>query len=375
MVIKQLATIVNGMTTQVLGSTALVSEDLSNVVDIGKTVFNVTDAQNKIISGLIDHIGRVIFVDRAYTGSAPSVLMDSWEYGSIMQKIQSEMPIATDNPSWSLTDGVSYDPHIYHAASAESKFFNQLDTFQIERSIPDHQLKESFSSAGQLNAFVSMLYNEVQKALTVRTDALIMRTINNMIAETVSSTSARAINLLAGYNAQFGESLTVANALTTPAFIRYSAYIMGLYVDRLSKISTLFNDGAKARFTPRDRLHIVTLSEFQAAANVYLQSDTYHNEYTKLQNAESVPYWQGSGTDYSFSSTSTINVTTVSGKPVNQSGILSVMFDRDALGVANQNRRVTTQWNAAAEFTNYWYKQEARYFNDFNENCIVFYIA
>jgi hypothetical protein len=126
-------------------------------------------------------------------------------------------------------------------------------------------------------------------------------------------------------------------------------------------------------------LHIVLLSDFAAAADIYEQSDTFHDTFTALPNAERVPFWQGSGTDYGFQSVSSINVTASDGNEngldVTASGILGVMFDRDALGVCNWDRRVTTNYNPRAEFYNNWYKQDAMYFNDFNENFVVFYAA
>lgn len=384
MEVKQIYSIVNTATQEAIGETAVVAEDLSNIVDIGDAVFNA-QAFDKYVKSLVNQIGKVVFVNRPYAGSAPSVLMDAWEYGSVVEKISSEMPEAVENESWELIDGASYDPNVFTQPKVEAKFFNKMTTFEIDRSITERQVKQSFQNAGQLNAFVSMLFNEVDKSLTVKNDALIMRTINNMIGETLYDAfsggamtgqgNARAVNLLALYNTRFSASLTAAQALTTPAFIRFASYIMGLYVDRMRRMSTLFNIGGKQRFTPKDLLHIVTLSEFSAAADVYLQSDTFHDEYTKLVNSERVAYWQGTGTDYGFASTGALNITTASGHAVNASGILGVMFDRDALGVMNFNSRVTTQYNAKAEFTNYFYKRDARYFNDQNENFVVFYVA
>lgn len=375
MEINQIYEIVNQTTQEVIGDSAVVAEDLGNVVDIGTAIFDA-NAFDAYVRTLVNHIGRVVFVNRPYRGSAPSVLMDAWEYGSVVEKIHSEMPEAVENESWELQDGASYDPHIFHRPKAEAKFFNKMTTFEIDASITEMQVKQSFSSATQLNAFISMIFNEIDKAMTVRTDALIMRTINNMMAETIHDANGnRAVNLLTLYNAQFGTELTAQQALLTPAFIRYAAYQIALYTDRLTRMSTLFNVGGKQRFTPKDLQHIVMLSEFAAAADVYLQSDTFHDEYTRLVNAERVPFWQGSGTDYGFASTGAINVTTASGNVVNQTGILATIFDRDALGVMNNNQRVTTQYNAKAEFTNYFYKKDARYFNDLNENMVVFYIA
>lgn len=376
MEIRQVYQFVNDATSEVIGDSAIVAEDLSNVVDIGNAIFNAS-AFDAYVKSLVNHIGRVIFVNRPYRGSAPSVLMDGWEYGSVVEKIHSEMPEAVENESWELVDGASYDPHVFHQPVAEAKFFNKMTTFEIEASITERQVKQSFSSATQLNAFISMIFNEIEKAMTVRTDALIMRTINNMIVETAKDNNGnRAVNLLSKYNTQYTENLTAAKAIVDPDFIRYAAYQIALYTDRLTRMSTLFNVGGKQRFTPKDLQHIVMLSEFRAAADVFLQSGTFHDEYTKLVNAETVPFWQGSGTDYAFTSTGAINAKPASGGNAQSiSGVLACIFDRDALGVMNNNQRVTTQWNAKAEFTNYFYKKDARYFNDLNENFVYFYVA
>lgn len=383
MEVKQIYEFVNAATLEALGTEALLTEDFGNIVDIGESIFN-NSAFDRYVKALVNQIGKVVFVSRPYRGSAPSVLMDSWEYGSIVEKICSEMPEATETEDWNLVDGTSYDPNIFHQPIVEAKFFNKMTTFEIDRSITEAQVKQSFTSAGQLNAFISMLFNEVEKAMTVKEDALIMRTINNMTVETVYDAfkgsaitgpgNARAVNLLSRYNTKFTKTLTAASAVTDPDFIKYAAYIMGLYIDRLTKIGTLFNVGGKARFTPNDLLHFVTLSEFSRAADVYLQSDTYHDEYTKIAGSERVPFWQGPGTDYDFASTGKIDAKTVAGHTQEVSGIIGVMFDRDALGVMNYNSRVTTNYNGKAEFTNYFYKRDARYFNDFNENFVTFYV-
>lgn len=390
MQMNQIYALTNAVIKEILGETAVVSEDLSNIVDIGTSVFNAS-AFDAYVKSLVNHIGKVIFVDRPYDGMAPSVLMDGWEYGSVLEKISSEMPVASENESWELTNGESYDPHVFYQPSATAKFYNKRTTFEIDRSVTELQVKQSFSTAQQLNGFMSMLSNETQKALTVRMDSLIMRTINNMIVETVlddygttalgSTSKIKAVNLLYLYNQKFNKTLTSTAAFTNPEFIRYAAFVIGLYSDRLTRISTLFNVGGKQRFTPREYQHIVYLSEFARAADVYLQSDVYHNEFTRLDRAEIVPYWQGSGLDYSIASTGQVNAI-----PSSKNGetgvnavvvptVLGVIFDRDALGVANLDRRVTTQYNAKAEFTNYFYKQDAGYFNDLNENFVVFFMA
>ena len=385
MEVKQIYDIVNAVTGEVLGKTDVVAEDLSNIVDVGTEILNATDVDNYVRS-LVDHIGKVVFVNRAYAGGVPSVLMDGWEYGSILEKITVDtLPDAVENDSWKLTDGQEYNPNIFHAPKVSAKFFNKRVTFEVEMSFTERQVRESFSSAAQLNGFISMIYNAVDKSMTIKIDGLVMRTINNMIGETLASeypdadyttkTGVRAVNLLKMFNDRFKSSYKAATALTNPEFIRFVSMVMGLYIDRMATISTMFNVGGKDRFTPADMLHVVMLSEFKQAANYYLQSDTFHEQYTALPNAETVPYWQGSGDNYDFMATSNINIMTASGKTVNAGGIIAVMFDRDALGVCNKDRRVTTNYNAKGEFWNEWAKFDCEFFNDTNENFVVFFVA
>lgn len=381
----------NEVTGEVIGNSELLKEDLTNVVDVGNEVINA-NAIDKYVKSLVNHIGKVIFVNRPYSGNVPSVMMDSWEYGSILEKISADLPQATENDTWELQDGQDYSPNVFYQPKVSAKFFNSMVTFEIPMSFTEKQVKQSFSSASQLNGFMSMLYNSVDKAMTVKIDSLIMRTINNMIAETLvadyttgtgksktvanfgSKSGIKAVNLLKLYNDRFGQTLTADKALTTAEFIRFASMQMSLYIDRMSKMSTLFNAGGKDRFTSADMLHVVMLTDFKAASGSYLQSDTFHESYVALPNAETIPYWQGSGKAYDFNSVSSINVKTSSGNEVTASGILAVMFDRDALGVTNLDRRVTTQYNAKAEFFNNFYKFDAGYFNDLNENFVVFFV-
>lgn len=410
MEVNRIRQLINSVSDEVLGKSGIVSDDLTGIVDLGKEVFNQKAVDNYVKS-LVNHIGKVIFVNRPYAGKVPSVLMDAWEFGSVLEKISADVPGAEESDTWNLEDGTSYDQDVFHKPTVTAKFFNSKVTFEVPVSITERQVKESFSSAAQLNGFISMIYAAVEKSMTVKADALIMRTINNMIAETVladaaafggsagappssaqlsSASTARCVNLLKLYNDKYfpatpaqgsdaptpnPDALTAAKAITDPDFIRFASYVMGTYADRMQSISTLFNVGKKERFTPKDMLHVVLLSDFAKAAQTYLYSDTFNRGDVLLPKAETVPFWQGSGQDYDFASTGHIQVKENGGKEVEISGVLGVMFDRDALGVCNLDRRVTTNYNAKAEFFNNYYKFDAGYFNDTNENFVVFFAA
>ena len=386
MKVVQLYDIVNSVTSEVLGQEDMLQEDLSNIVDIGKSVVDSDNIDN-YVKKLVNHIGKVIFTDRLYSGSVPSVLMDSWEYGSILEKITSDLPEATESDTWKLEDGKEYSPNVFYQPKVNVKFFNSKVTFEIPLSFTEKQVKESFSNANQLNGFVSMLHTSVENSMTVKLDGLIMRTINNMIGETLvndltsadgeidfTKSGVKAVNLLANYNESTGNELTPEKALSDSDFIRFATFTIGVYTDRISKISSLFNIGGQPRFTPSGYLSVVLLSDFGKASEIYLQSITENNKLVALPKYESIPFWQGSGVDYSFKDTSSINVKTSSGVDVKTDGIIGIMFDRECIGVTNLDKRVTSNYNPKAEFYTNFYKFESGYYNDLNENFVVFFI-
>lgn len=381
MEMTQIAEIVNETTAQVTGTEPLDGVDLNKIVDAGAEVLD-TDKVDHYVQSLIDRIGKVVFVNRPYTGSTPSVMMDSWEYGAVLEKIQYEgIPEAEDNDTWDLENGRSYDPNIFYKPTVSAKFFSERRTFDIPMSFAQRQVKSAFTSAGQVQALFSMIETAISNGMTVKMDSLVQATVNNFIATIVSNTgvgtSPRLCRLLTDYAAFTGKTAPSADtALSDPEFVRFMTFAMKRKASQMERFGVVFNEGGKYRHTPNDRLHVILHADAAAAADAYLQSDTYHNEFVKLPNAEKVAFWQGSGTAFDFDDTSSIVVTPRgSESEIEVSNIVGVMFDRDALGVSNLDRRVTTNWNPKAEFTNNWYKFDAGYFNDFNENGVVFVLA
>lgn len=390
MEMQQVYQLANDVTTELLGKSDLVTEDLSNVVDLGKELFDNV-SYDKFTRSLVDHIGKVRFVNRTYEGTSNTLIRDSWEYGSVLEKVTgTALPEAVENESWELTDGASYDQNVFKKSNVASKFYNKYTTFEVDLSVADMQVRSAFSSANQLNAFFSMLSNDVDKSLTVKVDELANRTINNLILQTVNSafpsvsnnnysgmTSVKAVNLLYMYNQQFSKSLTAAAAFFDPDFIRYATLYITRYVDRVKKMSSLFNVGGMPRFTPGNLQHLILHTDLASAADIYLQADTFHNELTKLPMAERTAYWQGSGISYDFSSTGSVKATIEVGdttKSITMNGVIGVLFDHEAAGLNQIERRITSHRNDKAEFTNFFYKEKCGYFNDLNENAVVFYI-
>ena len=385
MKVEQIYALVNSAVKATIGETAVVAEDLSNLVDVGTAVFNANAVDN-YAQKLVDAIGKVIFVTRKYDGFAPKVLMDAWEYGSVVEKIRAETPEATENPTWGLVDGQSYDQDKFTAPKLVVKFFNSKTTLEVPVSITRIQIKESFTSVEKANGLIELIYTTMENGMTEKLDALTQRLIINMMGETIkadygtaklgSKSGIKAVNLLKLYNDATGASLTTAKAFFDKSFLQYASYVIGMYLKRITKMSKLFNVEGVKKFTPRDLLHVVMLSDFAKASDTFLGSETFHNELVALPQYEEVPYWQGTGTDYSQNATISVSklasdsktAVAVTGK------VLGCMFDRDALGITNYDKRVPSHTNDHAEFWNLWYKQDASFFNDLSENFVVFFI-
>lgn len=395
MKVTQIASILNEIIKETLGESAtLVNEDLSNFVDVGKTLPSTQDVEN-YTHKIIDKIGKTIFVNREYKGEAPSVLMDSWEYGSILEKIRAELPDSEDNPAWNLQDGQTYNQDIFTSPEVSAKFFNSKTTSMVKMSFVDDQVKSSFTGASQVNAFFAMIENKIQMRRTIDYENLIFRTVNSMIGATAvdaaggavtpaflgGAGNTRFVNLLYRYNQATGNSLTADKCLKDLSFIKFAAMQISLTTGYMGKALRLYNIGETVKHSPLDRQHILMLNEFKKAADIYLQSDTFHDEYTKLPGAEGISFWQGTGSDLSFDNVSSINVSVfnpnapTTKQQVVMSGILSVIYDRDSLGVCNVRNKVRSHVNNPGEFVNYWYKSEAAYFNDWDENFVCFYVA
>lgn len=383
--VKQVSSILNTITNEVLGTENIVAEDLSNIVDVGKELFDNASV-DAFTNKLINHVGKVTIVNRIFRMGAPNIYREAWEYGSVMEKISFELSEAEDNPTWALQDGQSYDPHKFHAPKVEVKFYNMTETFQIPYSITDEQIKASFSNASQVMSFMSGLVTAVENSVNIRITSLIERAINNMIGETLYAqhtdgtytgvSTATAVNVLHLYNTKYNASLTADDCLQSTDFLRFMSETFAKYIDWMKAPMRKFNQGGKARQTPTDLLHFVVLSDVEKAAEFNLYSNTWHDHFVTLPYHETVAFWQAPGDgDMNFANNSEIHITTASGHEVEATGILAVMFDHDAVMLTNLQDQTPSAYTPNAHFTTFWRQLKCGLWNDLNENFVVFYVA
>jgi len=376
MQVTQLATILNSsINPEIYGATAVVNEDLSNIVDVGSAV--ITGGVDNFVKALPDVLAKTVFQDKIYEADTLGLLREDWEYGAILQKVYADELTTSTNDTWNLQNGQDYSPNVFYGPSVYSKYWNKKTTFEVDMSVTKKQVAEAFRGASEMNAFISMLYTTIDNQFGYDIEALAQRLVNTLMAEVINAANpVNAVNLLTEYNATHTPTITAADALENPGFLKFAAYRMSITIDRLKKPDKIFNVDGKLRFTNKSDLNLIALKDFVASENTYLQSEVWHNELTKLPNGiRTVPYWQGPGTSYDFASISKIDVVAETGVTVAQGGILAVMFDKSAAMIANSERYTDTNYNAKARFTNIFTRADCSYFLDLSQNAVVFYIA
>lgn len=373
--VTQLKTLLNDFVIpEVLGTEDIKLENLTDVVTVGQDITDALTANghmDNFVKKLIDRIGREINWDRPYISAAPNILKDSWEYGSALLKTRADISDFEINDTWNLQAGTNYLDGTFNPPDVSAKIFNKRATMEIDCSFGEIQLREAFNNATALGAFLGMIESRINDTMTVALDSMIMRTINTYIGAKITADNA-VINLLPIFNTKFSRTLTAANAVTDKDFLRFAAYTILLYRSRIRQMSRQYNVGGVAAHTPAEYQKLVLLSDFAVGADVYLQSDTYHNELVETGDYYTVPSWQANK-DNTWENNSAINI--LHGKTgASITGVIGVLFDDNACMVCCENRRVTSQYVPKGEFYNNYYKCDSMYMIDPDENGVVFVV-
>lgn len=380
---NQIYNIVNSVAKMQYGAAQVTVVDTSSLIALGDSVLSSDATKDAFMGQLTDRIGKTIFSVRPYESADENVVKHSFDFGMALQKIYVDLPDTETNTSWEIGEEdftPSFAPVI--KPTVREKLFVSLNTFEISVTIPDDILKTAFLSAEGMATMIDAIFMAVENRLEIAMESMVNLTRAAFIARKLSASSkCGAINLLAAYNSQFGTTVKAKDALYTPEFLRYAASQISLWTKRMRKMSSLFNDETVStgngykRHTPAEDLVLTVLDDFAETTASYLQADTFHKELVALPRYNTVPYWQGSGQAFDFSSLSTVNVKIDANTTVNQSGVIAVAYDWQALGATINRKKTTTEYNGRSEYTNYYTKIERGLFNDMSENGVVFYIA
>lgn len=371
MAAKQIYDIVNSVNKQTMGLTDLTVVDEQGLISLGQTVLTTNGLADTWLNSLAQRIGRTIISFREYKSKYSDMVLDSLQWGNIVQKIKVSMPEATEDESYNLVDGQSVDMYKVANPKVKQAFFTSETPYQFFVTVKRTQLQEAFTSETSMNGFISAIYGEVQNAIEVSLESLARNCINNFIAECRGT--KRVINLLALYNDETGKSLTVKSCKHDKEFLAFCVSRIKLYSKYMENMSTLYNDGTQTRHTPKALQHLRVLEDFESRLETVVQYQAFKDGYVKLENYHTTSFWQ------SAKSPSHINVKKASdGTSVifDPQEIVAILYDRDALGLYKKDSwNSTTPFNSAGGYYNTYYHHKELYFNDLSENFIVFLLA
>lgn len=393
MKVNQISTLLNGVFGEILGDTALIAEDLSNLVSSGQVITSSTtygDNFDNYAGAIVDKVGKTIFVDRVYRAKDLGIWRDYFEYGSVLEKIRVDVGVYQDNCEWDLTkmgqSDLDYNEHLQNhieelfkfiPANVQAKYFNLKTTFKTTISITRKQLKSAFDSATAMARFIGMIENRIASKMEIAKEELQRRAIGNFIGEKIH-TGTNVVNLKTEFDAAGGDITdlsTVDKALRDPDFLRFAAKRMTMDREFMTQPSKVYTDGSFYNHTPIEDSRLIVLSDLDTGLKFNLYGDTYNEEFVKLDNYKTVPFWQGTGTTMALADRSVLNIKTSEGNTVTSTdtgNILGVLFDRDAIMCCNEDPEVRSQYNADGNFTNFFYCYDASFYNDFDENGVVY---
>lgn len=390
MKVKQISGMLNDVFGEILGE-GLIAENLSNIVSAGTIITSSStfgDNFENYAGKIVDKVGKTVFADRVYRAKDLGIWRDSWEYGSVLEKIRCDVGDYDDNCEWDLTkagqSGLDYNEHIanhieemfkFYPANTQAKYFNDKVTFKTVISITRKQLKSAFDSASAMARFIGMIENRIMSKMEIAKDQLQRRALVNLIAHNVKrgAGTAKVVDLKAAFEAAGGATIANFNAaLQNPDFLRFTAKRMTMDRQFMTEPSKVYNNGVFYTHTPVEDSRLVVLSDLDTGLKFNLYGDTYNEEFVKLDNYKTLPFWQGTSGTMGVDVRSGINVIDTDNDTVVQSGIIGVLFDKDAVAACNEDPEVRSQYNADGNFTNYFYTYDCSYYNDFDENSIVY---
>ena len=388
MKVNQISGLLNSVFGEVLGETGLISEDLSNLVSAGTVITSSTDFGDNFdnyAKAIVDKVGKTIFADRIYRAKDLGIWRDYFEYGSVLEKIRVDVGEYEDNCEWDLTKmgttGLDYNENIQNhieelfkfvPANVQAKYFNLKTTFKTVISITRKQLKSAFDSASSMARFIGMIENRILSKMEIAKEELQRRAIGNFIGTKIA-TNSNVVDLKAAFEAAGGAVIASFDAaLQNPDWLRFAAKRITMDREFMTQPSKIYNDGQFYSHTPVEDSRLIVLSDLDAGLKFNLYGDTYNEEFVKLNNYVTIPFWQGTGVNMGIAARSALNITTSSGQTVKRNGILGILFDRDGIMACNEDPEVRSQYNADGNFTNFFYCYDASFYNDFDENGIIY---
>lgn len=386
MKVNQIYSLLNSINKQMWGKETQTVNDLAGIISMGESVLSTSNNTDLFLNKLVDRIGKTVVRTLDLELEFPSLYMNEFEFGAILQKITVNPFDSIVNKEYQVgQDGFTPSLLEIHKPSIEVTHFTGGTTWKFQVTIPDSLLSTAFTSAESMGNFINAITSSMSDSMTMSINDMSRTAINNFIAEKILAGNG-VINLLEMYNTQFSQNISASTAMYTKEFYRYASTVIREYIKYIAQPSVLYNADGILRTTARDNAHVLMLSKFRNGFDAYLLSDSFRDVFDMPLFTE-VAYWQGNKGAVStndFTTNSTINVIPSSQESVenpdnrysiDQAGVVCVIADRQAIGVGLNKRRSGAFYNSIDAYENISSSAMIQYYNDLSENGVVFVVA
>lgn len=362
----QISSIINDVTRQMTGVDELKTLDTNSIVTLGTQVLCTNQATESFLNTLALRISWTIIRYRMYRSHLRELFVSDIEWGGIVQKIRVAMPEAVNDDSYDLAEneGKSIDMYTIKLPKVLQKFFVNRTPYMYYITIQRFQLQRAFTGAGELESFVNAIFGEVRNKIELALEGQGYAAMTNFISNILGT--KQEFQTISTYNTIFGTSLSQQTAIYDSKWLRWVVAQMNIYSKRMEGSTGLYNKSNLPASTPIAMQRFVVLNDFNEYMRTVVQWEAFHSEYVEKAASVVVPWWQNPNKPF------WINATDSNGTE-HTAQVLAFMHDRDALGAyLKEDEVLTTPLNARGRYTNTFWHNEQMWFNDLDENAIVF---
>lgn len=378
----QLATVLNAVVEQATGRNEITPINTGEFVAVGqKALLTGYDPLNTAISQVL---AKTIFSTRPYYAKFRGLEVDNQKWGNMVRKLTMIDPKFRESERYTLQDGVSVDQQIVCAPKALQLNFYGAEAYDLCRTVYRDQLDSAMTGPDEFGRFIAMLMQNASDVIEQSHEATARLTLANYITGIIAENSAeRVVHLVTEYNAYIGGSYTSATIKAPdvyPAFVKWTfgriASISSMLTERSELFHTNLTGSPVSRHTPYDRQRVYLLASERYGIEAQVFADTYHDNYLRWADNETVNFWQSIRTPGTITATPTYLLPdgslTTPEDAVSATPVFGVIMDTEAAGLT-----IMSQWAAAAPFnarggyTTYWWHFTDKYWNDFTENGVV----
>lgn len=394
---NQLSTVLTAITNQATGVNNIAPVDTSSFVTVAQTALKT--GYDPLTTAISQVLSKTIFSVRPYTRKFKGLNVSNQRYGNHVRKLLTiDKPFETDK-RFDLVDGESIDQYKVNKPKVLQTNFYGANVYQKSVTIYKDQLDCAFSSPDEFASFISMIMQNASDMIEQAHEETARATINNLISgiydaeETQQDFLARAnggkraLNLLKLYNQMNGSSLTVADVFKTAnfeGFVKFAFSTINTIADLMTDRNTLFSsqltDYTIIRHTPKDRMKFYLYTDLVNKINSEVYSTVFNPDFLKLVDFERVNFWQSPLSPSAIKNKSIMlkkdGTLASASKLVEIRNVFGVLFDEEAAGYTTVNEwSQPSPFNARGGYYNQFWHFTDRYWNDFTENAVIFYLA